>query len=586
MLNYLKSKKGALQQSLNQKAKELTEELNSFMLERNVPIKLMNFSSVIYYSYPKDLSYFSLLFYVLRHKGIHILEGFPMFLSEAHSDKDIKHIIDAFKDSVTELQDNGFFPAPLADNNKLESTKFVQQEYNNKFPLTDAQKEIWVASQMSDAASCAFNESARLEIKGKLNPTVLENAFNKVIQAHESLRTVFSRDGSYQTIQSGNNFRLKYTDLQSLPEDKKQKVLEEKLNKETTILFDFENGPLIRAELVTLNEEAHILIITSHHIICDGWSFDVMTKDLSKLYTDEIEGKNSELIPPMQMRDFVTYLNDTKKTKEYRNQENYWLNILKAPLTESLLPVNRNRPEIRTFNGFRISGKIESSLFSKVKELSFKTGNTIFVTLLSAFSVLLNKLTNEDDIITGIPTAGQQVVGVHDLVGHCTNLLPMRFDVNPNKKFVDYLREVKSLVLDAYDNQQVTYGDLISKLKLKRNASKTPLLSTMFNIDPAIFGLNFSNFECKMISNPRSGYQFELGYNLVILENECIIECDYNCDLFFRDTIKKFIEYYNYILEQVTQNSNITLGDIQILSPSEIENLINLLNQNGNGDSQ
>ncbi len=579
-LNYLKSKGKTLQETLNKKTAQLTEELNAFFMDRNVPIKIMNFSSLMYFSYPKDLNYYSLMFYVLRQKGLHILEGFPIYLSEAHSDEDIRFIIETFKKSIIELQDNGFFPAPIDSGNKTNNNN-GQQANTKNFPLSNAQKEIWVASQMSDTASCAFNESARLELKGKLDIPALEKAFDKVIQRHESLRTTFSKDGNYQQIHSGISFKLKISDLESFPEN--ENVLKKKLEEETTKLFDFVNGPLIRAELIKLNEERYVLVITAHHIICDGWSYDVMSTDLSRIYNTEIEGKQLESNQPMQMREFVSYLDSIKNKDEYKNQEKYWQENLKSPINETFLPTDNSRPDIRTFNGSRISGKIESDLFKKTKELSFKTGNTIFVTLLSCFSVLLGKLTNEEDIVTGIPTAGQQVIGAHDLVGHCTNLLPLRFDLKQDTKFRDYLSKVKSIVLDAYDNQEVTYGDIIGKLKLKRNAHKTPLLSTMFNIDPAIMGLKFSGLECEMISNPRCGYQFELGFNLVNHDQECVIECDYNTDLFETSTMEKYIKYYNYILEQITENPEISLGEIQILSQSEVDDLINLLNNNGNG---
>ncbi len=579
VLKYLKSKEGNLQRGLNQKAKQLSEELNSFMLQQNVPIKVMNFSSVIYYSYPKDLNYFSLLFYVLRNKGIHILEGFPMFLSEAHSDKDIRHIIDAFKESIIELQDNGFFPAPLnGDGKKAAENSDDKPKEVNSFPLSEAQKEIWVASLMSDKASCAFNESSHLILRGKLNFGALEKAFNKVTERHESLRTIFSKDGKYQIVNSQTNFKLLFADLSSLEEKEKQKTLETRINSETTNLFDLFTGPLLRAELVKINEEVHYLIMTAHHIICDGWSYDVMVRDLSRLYSEEIEQKFSTPAPPMQMREFITYLEEIKNTDDYKDQEKYWLNQLKPPLFELELPVEYNRPEVRTFNGARISGHIEKDLFNKVKAISYKSGNTLFVTLLSAFSLLLNKLTQQEDIITGIPAAGQQVVGVDDLIGHCTNLLPIRSNVQPDLKFLEYLKQVKNLVLDAYDNQQVTYGDLIAKLKVKRNPGRTPLISTMFNIDPAIMGLKFSGLETDLIVNPRSGFQFELGFNLVNSGETCEVECDYNSDLFSSSTIHKFINYYHYILEQIVEDIDKPLKKIQILSSSEVINIMNILN--------
>ena len=578
-LKYLQSKNGSLQEELNNKTARLADELNEFMTQRNMPMKILNFSSVFYYAYPKDLTYFSLLFYVLRQKGLHILEGFPVFLSEAHTDEDIQFIIDVFKESITELQDNGFFPAPLPDNNNKEN-KTNHAEVKNEIPLSEAQQEIWIASTMNDMASCAFNESSHLVLKGRLNIKALEKAFEKVIERHESLRTTFSSDGLYQIVHKDVKFKLKITDLSELSAQEKTDRVDNRIKSETTKVFDFVNGPLIRAELLKLNDEDYRLIITAHHIICDGWSYDVMVRDLSRTYSEEINQNHSAQDRPMQMRDFISYLKNIKETEEYKEQEKYWLKHLSAPLTESALPIDFKRPGIRTFEGKRFESHIPENIFKGVKQLGIKTGNTLFVTMVSAFSLLLNKLTQEDDIITGIPVAGQQIVGADDLIGHCTNLLPLRFKIDQKKKFSEYLKQVKSLVLDAYDNQQVTYGDIIAKLKIKRSPDKAPLISTMFNIDPAIIGLKFSGLESEFLANPISGYQFEFGFNLVNFQDDCLIECDYNTGLFSSGTIQKFIKYYNYILEQVIDNPDIPINEIQILSSSDIEGLMNLLNSN------
>ncbi len=560
--------------NLNQKASQLTNDLNSFLSQRNVPIKIMNFSSVIYYSYPKDLNYFSLLFYVLRHKGIHILEGFPMFMSEAHSEEDIKKIIDAFKESIIELQDNGFFPAPLNSPKEINKTSKGEEI---KFPLTEAQKEIWLASILSDNATCAFNESSNLEFKGKMNIEALDRAFIKLIDRHEALRTVFSPDGKYQIVKDSSQFKLKISDISGLSHDEKLSTVQKRINNETLLPFDLANGPLIRAELYKLGEEEHWLILTAHHVICDGWSYDVMVRDLSRIYTEEVENNITNPEMPMQMHEFVSYVEGFNKTSEYSGQEKYWLNQLSQPPEFLELPSDKGRPSSRTFNGYRITKEIPVDLYSKIKSLGVKTGNTLFVSLLSAYFILLYKLTGQEDIITGIPAAGQQVVGADNLVGHCTNLLPIRSLLKPEKTFIEFVREIKSLVLDAYDNQQVTYGELIKKLKIHRDPGKTPLVSNMFNIDPAIMGLKFHNLECIMKVNQRTAYQFELGFNIVAADKECEIECDYNTDIFSEQAISSFLNYYITVNEQVVENKEICLKDIQLLSSADMSELFKSL---------
>lgn len=580
VLNYLKKNNNQLQQELNSKAALLAKELNEFMLKRNVPIKFLNFSSVLYYSYPKDLNYFSLLFYLLRHKGIHILEGFPFFLSSAHSDDDIKKIINAFKESVIELQDNGFFPAPLeGGNGKIEKVETVAFE-TNQFPLADAQKEIWLASQISEISNCAFNESNNIEFKGKMNFDAFRRAFDRLIQRHDALRTTFSGDGKYQIVHDKINFNLDFIDLSELQESDKEKELDRLIQNEPKIPFDLVKGPLLRTCLIKLDDENHNLLLTAHHIVCDGWSYDVIVRDLSRLYNEEIEEKKSEEIIPMQMKDYVEYLENFKQTNDYKQQEKFWLEKLSDEISDIELPNDKQRPAIRTFNGARITGFIDEQLFNKTKSLCVNQKVTLFTTMLSLWGILLNKLSNQNDIITGIPAAGQQVVGADDLVGHCTNLLPIRFNIKSDMKFSDFLKDVKSLVLDAYENQQVTYVDIISKLKLKRSSNRSPLLSTMFNIDPAIMGLKFSGLDCKMNVNPRVGFQFEIGFNIVSYDNHCEIECDYNTDLFTEEKVNSIINYYKNIIQQVTDNNEILIKDIKVLSVNELEQIMNFLNGN------
>lgn len=577
VLNLLKAKGNTLQNELNDKTEKLSTDLNKFFEQRNVPIRIVHFSSEMYLSYPKDLKYMSLLFYALRYRGLHILEGFPIFLCTEHTDADIKFISDVIKETIIELQTNGFLPEQLDAGKKEESKTLIDHEGKTKYPVGDGQKEIWIASMMDETASCAFNESCHIQLKGNLSAEILNDSFLRLINKHEALRSTFSPDGNYQILHENSGFKLEQIDLSSHDENEAKHHLESLINKETRLKFDLVNGPLLRAKLVKLSEQNHYIILTAHHIVCDGWSYDVMVQDLSKIYSSLIESKIPDSTVPMQMKEFIQYLENIKLTDDYKQQKSYWLKMISAPLVTADLPTDTERPPLRTFTGSRISKMMEVELHKKIKHLSLSSQNTFFSSMLSIFGILLNKLTGQEDIITGIPVAGQQIVGAHDLIGHCTNLLPMRLSVQAEKSFVDYMKEVKYLVLDAYENQLVTYGDLISQLKIKRDASRIPLLSTMFNIDPAIMGLKFTGLECKMDLNPRSGYQFELGFNLVNSESECIIECDYNSDLFSTESIEKFINYYTNIIKQIVENPDIKLKDIQILSVTEMNDIISFL---------
>jgi non-ribosomal peptide synthetase component F len=282
----------------------------------------------------------------------------------------------------------------------------------------------------------------------------------------------------------------------------------------------------------------------------------------------------------MQMKEYVDYLENFRSTDDFRLQEKFWLDKLSGEISDLELPIDKTRPAVRTFTGSRITGKVDSELFSRVKSFCVDEKVTLFTAMLSFWGILLHKLSNQNNIITGIPAAGQQVVDAYDLIGHCTNLLPIRFNIKTDKKFTEFVKEVKSLVLDTYENQQLTYVDIISKLKLKRRPNRSPLISTMFNTDPAIIGLKFSGLDCKMNVNPRVGFQFELGFNIVSYEDYFDIECDYNTDLFTEEKINSFINYYHNIIRQVVDNPTISIKEISALSSDELESLLKMLNGN------
>ena len=567
VLNYLKSKKGTLQQSLNQKAKELTEELNTFMLQRNVPIKMMNFSSVIYYSHPKDLGYFSLLFYVLRHKGIHILEGFPMFLSEAHSDKDIRHIADAFKESIIELQDNGFFPAPISSDGKKipETIKVELTSDENRFPLAEAQREMWIGAQMRPEAAGPHHACTGIYLNGTLNIEVLKRAIQSVVQKHEGLRCTFSEDGSEVIVNISFVPEVPVHDLSNLHAEQQDKKVDEILHKEAQRFLDLNKGPLVEFQILKLSSSKHMLILTAQMIVCDGWSHYVLFEDLSTFYSAYINNIEPTLAPAVPMQDYAKWEKDNKGSVDEKACEDYWTSNFKSIPPSIDLPTSKLRPPTRTFEGDRRTITISEELYNKIKKVGREQKSSSFAILLAAFNVWLSRLSGLQDLVVGVPFAAQSPLGMDRLIGQCANTLPLRFQLESKELFSNILKKTWESVLDAQENWNFSYGRLISKLNLPPEPSRIPLVSILFNIDPPMDKVKFSGLNHKFITGPRYYFQYDLGFNLVENETTVNVECDYNRNLFDGDVILNWAEGYRAILESIVQNPDTPIDKLPMI---------------------
>ena len=436
--------------------------------------------------------------------------------------------------------------------------------------LTEAQTEIWLASKIGDTASCAFNESTSFDFRGRLQPDALRAAVRSIVRRHEALRTTFEPNGETQIVHPAMEIDVPLLDLSASPADESERALARLLADEACTPFDLERGPLLRMRLVRRAPEHHVLVATAHHLVCDGWSFDVMVRDLCAAYNLACEGRpDTRPLPGMQISDYARWLEGTKGSAEMQAAEAYWLGRLSRDLPVLELPLDRPRPPAQSYRGSCETRTLDPDLYARVKAVGARSGATLFVTLLSAYAILLYRLTGQREMVIGMLAAGQSAVGSHDLVGHCTHLLPLRLELDPEDSFRRLLAGIKPLVLDAYDRQAVTFGTLVKRLKLKRDPSRPPLVSTLFNIDPALHGLTFTNLEMEYAANPKCAYQFDLAFNLTADHMRLITAGDYATDLFDAATIRRWLGHYQRLIEDAVQDPDRPIRRLAILTAAE-----------------
>lgn len=441
---------------------------------------------------------------------------------------------------------------------------FVGPEIEQIIPLTQAQAEVWIACEIGgDAANSAYNESVSLILKGNLNRDALENALKKVVKRHQAFRATFSPDGRFMAIHDNVLITPYFEDLSELDSNKKENAVKDYLKGDANFVFDLVNGPLLKIGLLKLSNEEHQLVISAHHIICDGWSMGIMLEELGSFYSAQTLGAMPAIPEP---ETFASYVEDEQNFLEsdaYQKTENFWLEQYKTSVPIFSLPTDLPRPQLRTYNSARYDFAIDNDLVESLKKVGARSGASLVVTLMSAFEVFLYQQTGKDDLVLGLAAAGQAYNDKTQLIGHCANILPLHTRLNASTPFNLHLKERKTALFDAYEHQRFSFGQLLQKLAIARDPSRVPLVPILFNIDFGMSnGVSFAGLEFVLKSNPRAYEAFELFLNVTEVEKALILEWSYNTSLFTEASIKQMMAAFEKILKKITTNPEIKISEI------------------------
>lgn len=445
------------------------------------------------------------------------------------------------------------------DFNPFEEEKGIEKI----IPVNEPQKEIWLSCMIGgDDANRAYNESVSLDLSGEMNSQYFETALRKVIERHEALRATISPDGEFLIIQQPGDFQLSPKDWSSVPEQK-DGLIAEFIEQEMNFVFSLVNGPLYRFHLHKLGEKRFLFTVVLHHIIADGWSTGVILDDLSKFYNQLLKTGHAELPAPPQISTYASTIESFKKTAAFEQTNTFWLNQYRESVPVLDLPTDLPRPSKRTYKSKRFDFQLNAELVDHIRKTGAKNGCSMVSTLLHAFEVFLYQQTNQQDIIVGLPAAGQAATENPGLVGHCVNLLPLRSFVDTDLSFNAYLKKRKPELFDAYDHQIFTYGQLIKKLSIKRDHSRIPMVPVIFNIDLGMDqGVVFDQLGYKLISNPRSNETFEIFLNISGAGGVYTLEWSYNTQLFKPETIQRMALDFQNLLEQVTASPDAPIKNL------------------------
>jgi amino acid adenylation domain-containing protein len=440
-----------------------------------------------------------------------------------------------------------------------------------RVPLTDAQREMWFASQMGMAVSSAYNEESTLRLSGALDVDALHHALQQLVARHEALRTTFASAGDVQIISAARTMELPLDDFSAAPD--RELGATACLHEEVERPFDLVNGPLFRARLVRLEPRFHLLVLVVHHIVCDGWSLGTLVRELGELYAAETSGRDAKLPEPLRFSDYAERT-AARDTPEFKAAEAYW----KAQFADSVpvleLPTDRPRPAERTYAGAFLLRSLSPEITAEARRLSSERGCTLFTTLLATFNVLLHRLSGQDDLVVGVPSASQVMNGLGNLVGHFANLLPVRSRISDTATFAAYLAQVQRQMTDAVDHWQFPFTEMVRQLKLARDASRVPLANVVFNSSRLRGSLQFGVLDVEAIVSPKRFVNFDLNFNFAVHGDTLSLGCYYSTELFDEATVARWVGHFETLLRTAAANPNLAVAELSLLTEAEKQRMI------------
>ncbi|MCW3465953.1 non-ribosomal peptide synthetase [Chitinophaga nivalis] len=448
------------------------------------------------------------------------------------------------------------------------------------YVLSSSQRRLWVLSQFT-AGNIAYNMPGVQVFEGNLDREALEASFAALIARHENLRTVFREaDEVYQLILPATDirFRVGYEDLRQ--EKEQDTVVKQRVAAAVAQPFDLAAGPLLRADLYQVTDHTWVFSYVIHHIISDGWSMEVLIRELLQLYNGFVKGMPVAL-PPLriQYKDYAAWQQAQLKDETVNAHRNYWLTQFAGPLPVLELLADKPRPAVRTFNGAMIDWQIPASLSKGLLALSHGQGATLFMGLLALVKALLYRYTGQEDIITGTPIAGREHADLENQIGVYINTLALRTRFSGANSFETLLSHIKTVTLQAYEHQAYPFDELVDELPLKRDMSRSALFDVMVALQNAkmnegtvlrLDGLQVSAYAEEVAA----GSMFDLIFNFIEEGEEIRANIQYNTDIYTTSAIERLTRHLSQLLVAVIAQPAAPLQQLDYLSAAEKDTLL------------
>ncbi|WP_417894396.1 non-ribosomal peptide synthetase [Bacillus pseudomycoides] len=465
----------------------------------------------------------------------------------------------------------------LQENKDYDISPLQPKERGERVPLSYAQQRLWFMNQLEPNSSL-YNIPTTWCLKGKWAIEALEKGYNALIHRHEMLRTVFQEINGepLQVIEDYTTKSLQVIDLRHLPQEEKELQMKDLTQREIEKPFDLSEGPLIRTQLIIMEEEELVLLCTMHHIISDGWSMGILFDEWFALYQAFAEEKTAQLQPlPLQYADFAQWQRDWLKDEVLSQQLEYWQKELNGELPVLKLPFDSPRPAVQSYKGDTYQVILPVALLERIKAFSRQEGATLFMTLLAGYQGFLSRYTGQKDILVGSPIANRNHKEIEGLIGFFVNTLVYRANLTDDLTFKELVAQVKGKALKAQEYQDVPFEKVVEVLQPERNASHSPIFQTMFTLQTHSRKLpKILDHSLEPIPSYMAVAKFDLTVVMEETEEGLQVAFEYNTDLFNASTINRMAKHFEPWLSEVMDSPQKSIGSLKLMSKGEEKQLL------------
>ena len=439
-------------------------------------------------------------------------------------------------------------------------------------PLSIAQRRLWFLDQL-DPHKGAYHIALSLRVDGELSLSALEQALAEIVRRHEVLRSRISEfDGSpLQTVEVIRPV-LNSLDLTGLDESERTGIAHRLISLIHSRIFDLAKAPLIRTWIVKVAEDSHILAVTMHHLVSDGWSGGIFNKELAALYDSHQAGSTSTLKAlPAQYRDFAVWQSDWPQTERFESELAYWKRKLDGVLPTLDLPSDYPRPAARTFNGATVLYSLEAQARTLLKQVADTEGATMFMAYLASFLSLLFRYTGQTDIVIGVPISGRNRPEIESLIGCFVNTLALRTSPSGSITLREMIRQVREVALEAYANQDLPFEHVVEALQLERNQARSPVFDVLFDLrTESVQPAAIRNVRLAPFLHDSPASKFDLSLSIADSETDPSVTVEFSTDLFERASIDRLMGHFNVLIEDAAGNPDLAITQLALMPPDEV----------------
>ncbi|WP_122551861.1 non-ribosomal peptide synthetase, partial [Pseudomonas viridiflava] len=467
--------------------------------------------------------------------------------------------------------------AALSGVARSELPSILPVKRDQPMPLSFAQQRLWFLAQM-DGGNEAYNIPMALSLEGALDVTALTRALARIVERHETLRSRFVASGDSAQVlfvPTPADARLLVEDIRHAPLS-----LEACLRAEAVAPFDLAHGPLIRAHLLQVADERHVLLLTVHHIVADGWSMGVLTQELLALYPAFCQ-EQPDPLPPLaiQYADYAVWQRRWLTGERLQHQAAYWRQVLEGAPTLLTLPTDRPRPAQQDFAGASLALQLDTRLAADLRKLAQRQGVTLYMALMAAWATTLTRLSGQAEVVIGSPVAGRGRTELEDLVGLFVNTLAVRIDTSGSPSGEALLAQVKARVLEAQDHQDLPFEQVVEVVRPTRSLAHAPLFQTTLNWMPGKHvAVPLGGLVAAPVEQVSQVSKFDLSLNLSEQGETLVGSLDYATALFDEATAQRYLNYFVQILETLATHEHTRLDRVALVGEQERRYLLETLN--------